>query len=73
MGFSLLLWSTAAAKLGLYILTFGFTPKRLLAAWALLVILVAGVRATVNLWKSCSILRPAALVGGVSLALLCLV
>ncbi|MBR5868653.1 MAG: DUF4173 domain-containing protein [Clostridia bacterium] len=73
LGFSLLLWSTAAAKLGLYIVTFGFTPKRLLAAWALLVILVAGVRATANLWKNCSIIRPAALVGGISLALLCLV
>ncbi len=73
MGFSLLLWSTAAAKLGLYIVTFGFTPKRLLAAWALLVLLVAGIRAVVNLWKDCSVIRPAALVGGVSLALLCLV
>ncbi len=73
MGFSLLLWSTAAAKLGLYIVTFGFTPKRLLAAWALLVLLVAGIRAVVNLWKDCSVIRPAALAGGVSLALLCLV
>ena len=73
MGFTLLLWSTAAAKLGLYILTFGFTPKRLLAAWALLTLLVAGILSVVNLWKKCPVVRPTLLVGGIGMALLCLV
>ena len=69
---SLLLWATAASKLGLYIFTFGFTAKRLQAAWALLVLAVAGVRYLLSLWKRCSILRPTVLVGAVSFALLCL-
>ena len=67
---SLLLWATAASKLGLYIATFGFTARRLQAAWALLVLAVAGVRYLVSLWKPCSILRPTVLVGAVSFALL---
>lgn len=69
---SLLLWATAASKLGLYIITFGFTAKRLMAAWALLVLAVAGMRFLISLWKQCSILRPTVLVGAVSFALLCL-
>lgn len=69
---SLLLWTTAASKLGLYIFTFGFTAKRLLAAWALLVLAVAGVRFLAGLWRRCSVLRPTVLVGAASFALLCL-
>ena len=69
---SLLLWATAASKLGLYIFTFGFTAKRLQAAWALLVLAVAGVRFLAGLWRRCSVVRPAVLVGAVSFALLCL-
>lgn len=69
---SLLLWATAASKLGLYIATFGFTAKRLLAAWALLVLAVAGVRFLAGLWRRCSVLRPTVLVGAASFALLCL-
>lgn len=72
LGESLLLWLTAAAKLGLYMLTFGFTPKRLLAAWALLVLAVAAVRALQDLRRPCAIVRPTVLVGAVSLAALCL-
>ncbi len=72
LGQSLLLWVTAASKLGLYIATFGFTAKRLLAAWALLVLAVACVRWMTGLWRRCSVLRPTVLVGAVSFALLCL-
>lgn len=69
---SLLLWVTAASKLGLYIVTFGFTAKRLLAAWALLVLAAAAVRWLGRLGGRCSVLRPTVLIGAVSFALLCL-
>ncbi len=69
---SLLLWVTAASKLGLYIATFGFTAKRLLAAWALLVLAVAAVRYLASLWRRCGIVRPTVLVGAAAFALLCL-
>ena len=49
---SLLLAVTAASKLGLYIARFGFTPLRLLSAWAVLVLAVGSVLAII------SILRP---------------
>lgn len=68
----LLLWVTAASKLGLYIATFGFTAKRLLAAWALLVLAVAAVRFLASLRRRCSIVRPTVLVGAAAFALLCL-
>ncbi len=70
LGQSLLLWLTAAAKLALYIGTFGFTAKRLLAAWALLVLAVAGSRAVTALWRRCTVVRPTLLVGAAALALL---
>lgn len=70
---SLLLWATAAAKLGLYIGTFGFTSKRLLAAWALLVLAVAAVRCLASLYQNCTVVRPTVLVGACTLAALCLV
>ena len=70
---SLLLWATAAAKLGLYISVFGFTPRRLQAAWALLVLAVAAVTALVSLYRRCAVVRPTVLVGAASLSLLCLV
>lgn len=73
LGQSLLLWLTAAAKLGLYIATFGFTPKRLLAAWALMVLCVAAVRSLMGLWRRCTVVRPTVLAGAAGLALLCLV
>lgn len=71
LGESLLLWLTAAAKLGLYIFTFGFTAKRLLAAWMLLVLAVAAARTLLWLQKPYRILRPTVLTGAVTLALLC--
>ncbi len=58
LGESLLLWVTAAAKLWLYIATFGFTTKRLLAAWALVVLAMAASRALTTLWKRCAVVRP---------------
>ena len=69
---SILLWGTAASKLGLYISVFGFTAKRLLAAWALLVLAVALCRWLRRVWVRCSVLRPCLLAGAVSFALLCL-
>ncbi len=70
LGESLLLWVTAAAKLGLYIFTFGFTAKRLLAAWALLVLACAALRTLVSLWRHCAIVRPTVLLGAATFALL---
>ena len=69
---SLLLWLTAAAKLWLYVAAFGFTARRLLAAWALLVLAVAAVRALMYLRTPCTVVRPTVLTGAVALALLCL-
>ncbi|GEM_PF-4243495 len=64
LALSMVLWLTAALKLGLYIRLYGFTPKRLQAVWALLVLATAAGVTTRSLFKPCQVVRPVLLIAG---------
>ena len=71
-GFSLLFVAVAAAKLGLYIRRFGLTPRRVLAAWFILVLGAWACTALLTLLRPIRAVRLAVWVTAAAFALLCL-
>lgn len=69
---SLLLAVTAAARLWLYITRFGFTPKRLLGAWALVVLFVGCVLAMADILYPRKVIGKWILFAAGTFSLLCL-
>lgn len=72
MAESLLLAVTAASRLWLYIDRFGFTPRRLLSSWAVLVLAAGCVLAIASLHKPCRAVQKWIWFAAGSFALLCL-
>ena len=72
MAESLLLAVTAASKLWLYIDRFGFTPRRLLSSWAVLVLAAGCVLAIASLRRPCRAAQKWIWFAAGSFALLCL-
>lgn len=71
-GFSLLFVAVAGAKLGLYIARFGLTPRRVLAAWFILVLGAWALIALLTLLRPLRAVRLAVWVTAVAFAALCL-
>ncbi len=71
-GFSLLFVAVAGAKLGLYIRRFGLTPRRVLAAWFILVLGAWACIALFTLLRPIRAVRLAVWVTAAAFALLCL-
>ena len=63
---------TAAARLWLYISRFGFTPKRLLGAWAVMVLAVGCVLAMVNIFRPRKVIGKWVLFAAGTFPVLCL-
>lgn len=72
MAESLLLAVTAASKLWLYIDRFGFTPRRLLSSWAVLVLAAGCMLAIASLRRPCRAAQKWIWFAAGSFALLCL-
>lgn len=68
---SIFLAVTAASKLILYIHRFGFTPLRLLSAWAVLVLTVGCILTLIRLHRPCRTMRIWILFTAASFTLLC--
>lgn len=71
-GFSLLFVAVAGAKLGLYISRFGLTPRRVLAAWFILVLGAWALIALLTLLRPIRAVRLAVWVTAAAFAALCL-
>ena len=71
-GFSLLFVAVAGAKLALYIGRFGLTPRRVLAAWFILVLGVWALIALFTLLRPIRAIRLAVWAAAAAFALLCL-
>lgn len=69
---SLLLAVTAAARLWLYITRFGFTPKRLLGAWAVVVLAVGCLLAIADILRPRKVIGKWILFAAGTFSLLCL-
>lgn len=69
---SLLLAVTAAARLWLYISRFGFTPKRLLGVWAVMVLAVGCALAMVNIFRPRKVIGKWILFAAGTFTVLCL-
>ncbi len=69
---SLLLATTAAARLWLYITRFGFTPKRLLGSWAVIVLAVGCVLAMADILHPRKVIGKWILFAAAAFSLLCI-